>query len=525
MKDRKQKTYIAKVIGIIAVAVVIYAYIRYAVNCFRIMPIDSDYSNLILEASDILHGNFLMNGWTQTGISFFTTDMIYYVFAVAIKGISQETYWIASALMFVCAFFCGYILLSCGQKEKRWQEALIYIGLCAIPSELGVNLLRAHTGAYVWTFVAFALIYKILEKNKGKRVDYIFLTVLTMLGCVGDSLAIIVLVIPVLLYCCRDLLSNSCLKIKKESFVTGAVVSGVVLSFIWEKIYYAVGTADKNSFLEEKIFENFEDVPRKALVYLHSVMGLNGADFSMQHLLSVNTFFYFAKTVMVIISFGIIIYNIVNFVKKKQKDVISELLSIGFVLISIVFIITTVSVNIYSARYIGVCPIIFSILIVRFMRQKNMLMFRFANRKCVLEPFAVIICVAFFLNNIFAFIDKEQAVPEQARIVQTLENEKLTCGYGNFWDSSITTVLSNGKVRIRPISIEQNANKFRWASKDNWFDEKAQFLIIRNTEWTDKGVTYDNAIRVFGQPVKEVGFENYKILIFNYDISKKLHDE
>lgn len=82
-------------------------------------------------------------------------------------------------------------------------------------------------------------------------------------------------------------------------------------------------------------------------------MGLNGADFSVQSLLSVNTIFYFLKTILVIMVFGIMIYNIVNFVKRNHKDVISELLSLGFVFISIVFVMTTVSSNIYSARYIG----------------------------------------------------------------------------------------------------------------------------------------------------------------------------
>ena len=74
MKDKKFQ--IRKWAAILGIVIALAAYLWYCIKNFQLMHIDSDYSNLILEASDILHGNFFMNGWTQTGISFFTTDML-----------------------------------------------------------------------------------------------------------------------------------------------------------------------------------------------------------------------------------------------------------------------------------------------------------------------------------------------------------------------------------------------------------------------------------------------------------------
>ena len=183
------------------------------------------------------------------------------------------------------------------------------------------------------------------------------------------------------------------------------------------------------------------------------------------------------------------IYNIVNFVKRNHKDVISELLSLGFVFISIVFVMTTVSSNIYSARYIGVCPVIFAILIIRYMRQKNIFECKITNKRVILWPLFVVLSVAFILNNGIIFINK---------------------------------VMTKNETQIRPISINDNADIFKWASKDTWYDKEAQFIIVRNEEWVEMGVNYDNVIKVFGQPKEVKEFENYKIMIYNYDLSSKI---
>ena len=82
--------------------------------------------------------------------------------------------------------------------------------------------------------------------------------------------------------------------------------------------------------------------------------------------------------------------------------------------------------------------------------------------------------------------------------------------------------MTKNETQIRPISINDNADIFKWASKDTWYDTEAQFVIVRNEEWVEMGVNYDNVIKVFGQPKEVKEFENYKIMIYNYDLSSKI---
>lgn len=61
---------------------VLIIYGIYATGFLRV-GIDSDYSNLVLEATDILNGNpFLEGHQNLTGISFVTTDLLFFIIGV-----------------------------------------------------------------------------------------------------------------------------------------------------------------------------------------------------------------------------------------------------------------------------------------------------------------------------------------------------------------------------------------------------------------------------------------------------------
>ena len=499
-------------------------YVWYCIRVFSVSEIDSDYANLVLEASDILKGNIFMCDWIQTGISFFTTDLLYYMVGVFFSGVSRDAYLIASGLMFSCMIFSALLLVVEGSGRKhKVTEILIFLGMCAVPSALGLNLLRAHTGAYVWAFIAVYCFNRIYKEEKCKTFFLVLFSFSLIMGCIGDAVMLVVAVVPMLLYCIRDYVSNCPHNCKKDVFLFLLTVASVVLGGILEKIYYFVGTANKNSFLETKVFDNFDSYLQKLSIYWHAVLGLNGADFTLQQLASFETIFYFIRTGIVLFGFIICIYNVVNFVKGKKLDIISEVLSLGFVLISIVFLITTVSVNINSARYIGAFPAILAVLVIRFLRYKKIFEMRFATNQAPVWGVPFVLGLALLCHSYIPIQQLQIVEAEQERIIPVLEEHNLKNGYANFWDSSINTVISNERVNVRAISMDDKVNIFAWGCKQTWYREKANFVLIRNIELSGTGVNYDNAVKLFGTPKEVVDFENYKILIYDYDISEKIN--
>ena len=275
--------------------------------------------------------------------------------------------------------------------------------------------------------------------------------------------------------------------------------------------------------METKVFDNFDSYLQKLSIYWHAVLGLNGADFTLQQLASFETIFYFIRTGIVLFGFIICIYNVVNFVKGKKLDIISEVLSLGFVLISIVFLITTVSVNINSARYIGAFPAILAVLVIRFLRYKKIFEMRFATNQAPVWGVPFVLGLALLCHSYIPIQQLQIVEAEQERIIPVLEEHNLKNGYANFWDSSINTVISNERVNVRAISMDDKVNIFAWGCKQTWYREKANFVLIRNIEFSGTGVNYDNAVKLFGTPKEVVDFENYKILIYDYDISEKIN--
>lgn len=117
MKDKRFQ--IGKWVAILGIVIGLVVYLGYCIKIFQLMQMDSDYSNLILEASDILHGNFFMNGWTQTGISFF-----YDGYALLFNR--GCIHWDLSGILLDCqwnyAFLRGFLWLSFNELRTEIVE-------------------------------------------------------------------------------------------------------------------------------------------------------------------------------------------------------------------------------------------------------------------------------------------------------------------------------------------------------------------------------------------------------------------
>lgn len=72
---------------------------------------DADYCFVLEEAKDIVDGNVFLSGWTQTGIPFIMTDLLYFIVAVAVFGFVKKAYIAGIMLLMICSFVSCYLLL------------------------------------------------------------------------------------------------------------------------------------------------------------------------------------------------------------------------------------------------------------------------------------------------------------------------------------------------------------------------------------------------------------------------------
>ena len=70
----------------LAAAALFAVYLRLS----RTLPENSDMANILLAASDMLHGNLLLHGWYLTDVSFYTTEVPQYALLEIFFGVHAE---------------------------------------------------------------------------------------------------------------------------------------------------------------------------------------------------------------------------------------------------------------------------------------------------------------------------------------------------------------------------------------------------------------------------------------------------
>jgi hypothetical protein len=125
------------------------------------------------------------------------------------------------------------------------------------------------------------------------------------------------------------------------------------------------------------------------------------------------------------------------------------------------YISTDLCVNIYTARYLTMTALSIYLLISILYRKD----------KKIYTILIFIVLSIFALSN-YTVVSKLDYQPnkEELGLIDYLNNNQLKYGYADYWDSNILTYLSNERVIVLPITINnQRLEPFRWISCEKWF--------------------------------------------------------
>jgi len=106
--------------------------------------------------------------------------------------------------------------------------------------------------------------------------------------------------------------------------------------------------------------------------------------------------------------------------------------------------------------------------------------------------------------------------PSQLAVAQWLEQHDLTYGVGRYWDASVTTVRSGGRVVVRPIDLGGSRPlPPTWDYSERWYEAAGEgiggggqgtaFVLV--DPYDPAGVTAAQARHMYGTPsvVYQVG--------------------
>ena len=160
-------------------------------------PGGSDGASNALEAWDLLHGNWLLRGWTLTDVSFYTTELPEYAAVELARGLNPGVLHVAAALTYTLLVLLA-ALLATGQARgaEGWARALIAAGVMVAPQlGDGVHVLLAqpdHVGTQVLTLGTFL----VLERAPRRWYTPIAVWALLTVAVVADKITIVDAVVP-----------------------------------------------------------------------------------------------------------------------------------------------------------------------------------------------------------------------------------------------------------------------------------------------------------------------------------------
>ena len=156
---------LATAAAVLAVGLLFVAYLQMS----RTYPENSDESNDLLMAWDMLHGNVLLHGWYLSDVSFITTELPQYLVLERLFGLHTDTAHIAAAMTYTLVVVLAVLLargrVSRGQTSRREAapRMLLTAGIMFAPQlGVGVFVLLLSLG-HIGTAVPLMLTWLVID--------------------------------------------------------------------------------------------------------------------------------------------------------------------------------------------------------------------------------------------------------------------------------------------------------------------------------------------------------------------------
>lgn len=504
----------------IVIILISVTYLMFVLKSIRTLPLNSDSTGMLLYAEDILSGNIFLSGWYLTGLTFITTDLPFFIIGVAIFGVSLKAFHTAVFLMYIVLLLTALPLVFYGVKNK-WISAIFLFIIGLFPTGYALSNTFVHTGVFALMFLSCFILYSYDKSPKVFKLILLGLT--TALSVAGDHMGLILITLPIT--------ALAVFKVFKKNIPTViSVISGTVAGFGIELLFLKLGGAvlnnlSRTSFTEPELFQyNVQS-------YIEYFLKLINGFFFGKEFMSLETGVYLLKIIMAGLAAYAVFRCFKKALKKENPDIPTLMLSVGFVIVSLLLLIGNFSIDITAGRYISYLPLFLAIVLSRADFKYT------AKSKVVLS----LICV-FLIVMQLGGIGNISPYNRYSELSDFLYSQNLTKGYASFWDSHVLTGYSEGKVRVVPVYNTENGIAPRlWFSKASDYTTKNNTFFILKTEpldeqekiYNDSGIhnvflgsgkthgrtyelpyTFDAITETFGTPDAIKVFKNYKMLIY-----------
>jgi hypothetical protein len=497
---------------VVAAALLFAAYLRLS----RTLPENSDQANILLVASDLLHGNLLLHGWYLTDVSFYTTELPQYALLEVFFGVHANTAHIAAAMTYTLVVLLAVLLARGGFTSRPALARLLIAAGILLAPQLGVGVKPLIlTVGHIGTAVPVLLVFLLLDRAPARW----WVPTLVALGLawvlIADDLVLIVGVVPLATVCFLRIVEAA---VRERSVSRGVrarwyelsliVAAGAAAGIAWvaERVLRALGGYILNPipfrFTLHDIPANLHSLWAVPQIFGADYRGLTGAAFAAAAL-------HWVSLALVVLALLLVAWRFF-----AGAVLVDQVLAVAIVANIVLFAVTSAGSE--GPHEIAVVAPFGAALAAR-----TLMGLRIRARVRAVAYGVGVVVLAGYVAGLAHETVQPASPPAYAPLASWLQAHHLRYGLGGYWESSIVTVQTGGQVTVRAL-LKDTTGPDLWLAKPEWYDpatQRANFIVLSNTPgFTNNWEPRALISKYFGHPARTYNFGPYTVMVWNKNL-------
>ncbi len=502
------------VLGVIAAFT---AYLQLA----RTRAVNSDGADQALQAWDMLHGNWLLHGWSLGDVSYYTTEVPQYLLVELLRGLNEDVVHVAAAMTYTLATLLA-ALLAKGDSTGRQAlvRVLIAVGIMLAPQlASGVNILLSSPD-HIGTSVPVMVAWLILDHARPRWYVPVIAGVLLGWAVVADMLVLYIGVLPLVLVCAIRVYRAVAVERQPlasqwyDTALVAAALAGAAAAVLALRVIHAHGgfymPAPNAQFVQ-----GGTGLVHNLGITAEGLLLLGGADFLGLRPTASNIFTMLHVAGVFLAAWGTWLAAR-RFL--RDRDLVDQLLVAGVIINLAVYVLSTRANVVSQTREIA--PVLpFSAALAG-----RLLAERLTAAKLI--PLLLVVLVG-YLAGLVREISQPPVTAQNQQLTSWLAAHHLHTGLSGYWESNIVTLTSGDRIQIRLVnSSGGRLTPSTYETKPDWYDpgrNTANFVVLSRGLPEYPGFSPERAVLApFGKPAQTYHVGPYTILVWNQNLLTEL---
>ena len=479
--------------------------------------VNSDGANNALQGWDMLHGHVLLHGWLIGDATFYFFELPLNAISELLFGLGNLAAHVASALTYLIVAACAVALAVTGSRgPARAARCAVVVTVLAAPllTTSSVALLLEepdHIGTSAFLLASFLLI----DRAAGRRFTAPLLCVILTAGQLSDLTVRYVAVPAVVLVCGYRALAARRLRSGDAALVVAAAASVPLESLLRAAMRHlgAYSMAAPGARLSP-----MRQWPHHVIVAWVDVRILFGEVVAPDTRLgSIGAAFGLVCLLAAVFGLGRVAWTWRAASRAEQLLCVAIVVNLGLFVVSVFLGSGPASASLSASHEIAVVLPCGAVLAARACVPARITGMRRAFLVVAVTALAALVPLA-------AAATRPPLRPATAPLAAWLEAHGLTYGIAWYWDASVVTMQSGGRVKIRAVDIKYDNKKVLvpiWETNTLWYNPSrydARFVVA------DRDGRYPAAVyeRRFGRPVATYQVASWFVLVYRTNLLQQL---